>query len=158
MQIRIRYQLRSESAPREMELSPEDYFDPLEPGEVPDVRSVPRYLDAYRYTGIPADDLLWTVLEITDKNDSWRVRTQLLDGRRTLMHHTQRADGTEEIIHSTELAPLCWHVIRTLKQPGKSWAVTMSSLTVESPEEPTLKSRFFCERCTSEELGAFGDQ
>jgi hypothetical protein len=155
MEIRIRYQRRDEATQRVLELSPEDYFDPLNPGETLSVRSVPRLLDTYQYTPHRADELLWTVVEITDGKSFWRVRTQLIDGMRSLMHHSQRSDGSEEIIHSTELGPFCWHTIRTLKQAGQAWAVVMNSLTVERPVS-FADSRNFCDPWTFEELKAFG--
>ena len=155
MEIRIRYQRRDEATPRVLELMPEDYFDPLNPGETLSVRSVPRLLDAYQYTPHRAEELLWTVVEVTDGESFWRVRTQLLDGMRSLMHHSQQADGSEEIIHATELGPLCWHTTRTLKQAGQTWAVVMNSLTVERPVSLT-ESRNFCDPLAFEDLKAFG--
>jgi hypothetical protein len=155
MNIRIHYQRRDEANPRLLELSPEDYFDPLNPGETLSVRSVPRLLHTYQYTPCRADELRWTVVEITDGESFWRVRTQLIDGIRTLMHHSEQADGSEEIIHSTELGPLCSHTIRTLKQPGKTWAVVMNCITVEQPTH-LVESRDFCESWSFEELKAFG--
>lgn len=156
MEIRIRYQLRMETTPRTLELSPEDYFDPLTPGEKLSVRSIPRLFDTYQYTAHHADDLRWTVVEINDGASFWRVRTQLLDGMRSLMHHSQESDGSEEIIHATELGPLCWHTIRTLKKPGQTWAVVMNSLMVEGPPVQMVESRGFCDSYSFEELNAFG--
>jgi hypothetical protein len=155
MHIRIRYQRRDEATPRVLELSPEEYFDPLGPGETLSVQSVPRLLDTYQYTPHRADELRWTVVEVTDGESFWRVRTQLLDGMRSLMHHSQDSDGCEEIIHATKLGARCWHTIRTLKQPGQSWAVVMNSLTVERPVR-LVKSRDLCKSWSFEELKSFG--
>jgi hypothetical protein len=155
MEIRIRYQRRDETTPRLLELAPEDYFDPLNPGETLSVRSVPRLLDTYQYTPHRADELCWTEVEITDGDSFWRVRSQLIDGMRVLMHHVQTSQGSEEIIHATELGPLCWHTIRTLKQPGKSWAIVVNSITVERPVHLT-ESRNLCEPWSFEELKTFG--
>jgi hypothetical protein len=156
MEIRIRYQLRTEPTPRLLELSPEDYFDPLDPGQTLSVRSIPRLLDTYQYTPYRADELCWTVVEICDGASFWRVRTQLLDGMRSLMHHSQQSDGSEEIIHATELGPQCWHTIRTLKQPGRSWAVVVNSLLVEGSPVHLVESRGFCGSYSFEELKAIG--
>ncbi len=156
MQISIRYLRCDEATPRVLELSPEEYFDPLNPGETLSVQSVPRLLDTYQYTPHRADELRWTVVKITDGAAFWQVRTQLLDGMRSLMHHSQASDGSEEIIHQTELGPNCWHTVRTLKQAGKTWAIVMNSLTVERPTH-FIQSRDFCELWSFEELKAFGD-
>ncbi len=110
MDIRIRCQRRDEEIPRVLELSPEEYFDPLNPGETLSVRLVPRLLD------LPV-----------------------------------HSDGSEEIIHATELGPLCWHTIRTLKQPGRTWAVMMNRLTVERPVH-FVESRDLWELSVIEEL------
>jgi hypothetical protein len=156
MDIRIRYQRRDEATPRVLELSPEEYFDPLDPGETLSVRSVPRLLDTYQYTPHPAEELRWTIVEITDGATFWRVRTQFLDGMRALMHHSQESDGSEEIIHQSELCSGCWHTIRTLKEAGKTWTVVMDSLTVERPVHLD-ESRDCCESWSFEDLQRFGD-
>jgi hypothetical protein len=156
MQVRIRYQRRDEATPREIDLSPDEYFDPLDPGETLSVRSVPRLLDTHEYTPHSADQLAWTVVEIADGVEFWRVRTQLLDGMRSLMHHTHDSDGSEEIIHQTEISPACWHTVRILKQSGKLWAVVMDSLTVERPGALTA-DKDFADRQPFEERKTFGD-
>jgi hypothetical protein len=138
-----------------MELSPDDYFDPLDSGKAFWVQSVPQLLNAYEYTPHTADELEWTVVEITDGTAFWIVRTQLLDGMRSIMHHSQQTDGTEELIHSTEMTHGCWHTIRTLKQPRKLWAVVMNSLTVEQPGSLTA-DRSYCERQSFDERKGFG--
>src|SRR5262249_7580487 len=153
MQVRIRYLRRDEAAPRVLELSPEEYFDPLDEGETLTVRSVARCCYDFEYTGHRAEDLWWTVLEITDGESFWRGRTQPVDGLRSLMHHTHQSDGSEEIIHQAQISPCCWHTIRTLKRPGKEWAVVMNNLTAEEPGKEML-SRDFGERWSFEQLNA----
>jgi len=156
VRICIRYQRRDESTPRVLELSPEEYFDPLDPGEELSVRSVPRLLEDYQYTPHEADELRWTVLEITDGAKYWRVRTLFMDGVRSFMQHTEESDGSEEIILQSELTSGCWHTTRTLKMPGKSWSVVMDSLDVEQPAQLNM-SRNFCESWAFDELKEFGN-
>jgi hypothetical protein len=156
MRVRITYQRRDETTPRALELSPDEYFDPLDEGEVLSVRSVSIHQDAFAYTGHRSEELWWTVLEITDGRASWHVRTQLLDGLRSLMTHSREADGSEEIIHQTELRPQCWHTIRTLREPGRMWTVVMNSLTVEQPGLLD-ESQDFCAGWSFEQLKGFGD-
>lgn len=156
MQIRIRYQVRQEAEPRELELSPEEYFDPPVPGESLNISSsVARLLDTFQYTPYSADELLWTVVEIRHGERFSRLRTQLLDGMRTLMHHSENPDGTEEIIHSTQLGPDTWHTVRTFKQPGQTWSVMLNKLVVERPDE-SPEFRDYCEAWSTEELKGFG--
>lgn len=66
MIIQIKYLSQDAAIPEVMELTPEDYFDPLNPGEELSVRSVARYQDAFEYTPYREEQVLWTVLEITD--------------------------------------------------------------------------------------------
>jgi hypothetical protein len=156
MVIIIRFLRRGESAPHTLELSPEEYFDPPDNGEVLVVRSVPKYQDAYRYTGYKEEDMCWTVLDVSDGSDFWRVRSQLLEGARSQMTHSSQPDGSEEIIHQTEICPGCWHTIRTLKLPSQSWAVTMNHLTVEKPGHLS-GDRDFCGKWSFQDLKAFGE-
>jgi hypothetical protein len=155
MKIQIRYQLRGETTPRALDLSPQEYFDSLQPGESLSIRSAPRLLDTYQYTYHQASELFWTVVEVTEDESFWRVRTQLMDGMRAIMHHSQQSDGTEEIIHATELGPMCWHTIRTLRQFGKRWTVVLNSITIEQPMLFT-ESRNLCESWSFDELKTFG--
>lgn len=157
MEIRIRYRRRDETDTRLLHLSPDEYFDPLEDGETYSVRSVAKYQDDFAYTPHPADELSWTVLEIVDGNSWWRVRTQLLDGKRSMMTHSEASDGDEEIIHTTEIRPGCCHIIRTFKQRGMSWTVLMNSLIFDQPSQASDLDEDFCSRWTFEERKAFGD-
>jgi hypothetical protein len=124
--IRIIYQLRSETTPRRMELSPEQYYDPPEPGQAHEGGAVPRFHHAYQYTEHSAEELWWTVLENGPKPGSV-IRTQFLDGRRFLMTHRADADGYEEIIHSTAVGEGGLLIVRTQKGPGQAWSVVSSS-------------------------------
>ena len=127
--IRITYLLRSETTPRGMELSPEQYYDPLEPGQTYERGAIPRFHHAYQYTKHPADEHWWTVLENGPKPGSV-IRTQFLDGRRFMMSHRMDANGYEEIIHSTAVGEGGLLIVRTQKQPGQAWSVVSSSYSV----------------------------
>ncbi|NTW16608.1 MAG: hypothetical protein HGA41_04005 [Syntrophaceae bacterium] len=100
--------------------------------------------------------MLWTVLDISDGTAFWRVRTQLIDGLKSLMTHSVESDGSEEIIHQTEISPQCWHTIRTLKQAGKSWAVVMNNVTNDQPGQP-VGNHNFCGNWSLVQMKAFGD-
>jgi hypothetical protein len=156
VRILIRYLLRGESVPRVLELSPQEYFDPLNDGEILSVGSVPKHQDAFEYTGCRAHELYWTALEIREGETFWRVRTQFLDGLRSLMTHSSQSDGTEEVIHQTEIGPRCWHTIRTLREPGRAWAVVANNLTVETPAQ-LADSRDYCGTWSFDQLKAFGN-
>jgi hypothetical protein len=123
--VRITYQLRSEKTPRSLELTPAEYYDPLGPGETYERGAIPRFHHAYQYTEHSTDDLKWTVLEGGPIKGSV-IRTQFLDGRRSMMTHRADADGSEEIIHTTAIGYEGLLIVRTAKWPGQSWAVTNS--------------------------------
>lgn len=127
--IRIRYQLRSEALTHRIDLNPEEYFDPLEPGETYSGNGVERFTHAYQYTRHSPDELKWTVLEGAPEPGSI-IRTQFLDGRRSMMTHRSDANGYEEIIHSTELGGASILIIRTIKLSGQAWSVAMSNYSV----------------------------
>jgi hypothetical protein len=91
--IRITYQLRAESTPRSMELTPEQYYDPFEPGQT--TGRIPRFHHAYQYTEHSADKLRWTVLE-GGPIEGAVIRTQFLDGRQSMMTH--RADAANILL------------------------------------------------------------
>lgn len=156
MRITIRYQVRDESTSRQLELTPDEYFDPPDPGERLNVRSVARRMETHHYTSFSAKELAWTLLEITEGTDFWRVRTQFLDGQRSCMQHTQQSDGSEEIIHQSRLSEHCWHTVRVLKESGKLWATTCDSLIVE--QATTLTShKDIAERTSFADRIAFGN-
>lgn len=129
--IRIRYQLRCEESDRHFDLHPEEYFDPLEPGESYSEHGVPRFDHAYQYTRHSPDELRWTVLEGGPMAGSI-LRTQFLDGRRSMMTHRSDADGYEEIIHSTEVGKGGLLIVRTVKMPRQSWSVCMSNYSIDN--------------------------
>lgn len=156
MRILIRFLLRGEKAPRVLELPPDEYFDSSEEGGMPwSIDLIPKHQHAFEYTGQRADDIRWTVLELSDGGTFWRVRTQLLDGMRSVMTHSQQSDGSEEIIHQTEVCAGCWHTIRTLKQADMTWTVVMNELTTVGPAR-LLKDCKYCGRWSFEEMKDFG--
>jgi len=157
MEIRIRYLPKGEVTPREIILSAGEYFDPPGDGKTLSVRSCAKLLNVYEYTPHRPDELCWTVLEINDGNDFWHLRTLFLDGKRGFMHHSSESDGSEEIIHSTDLSPNYCHIIRTLKEPGKSWSVVSNMLIDERDATADATITAFCGPWSFEELKEFGN-
>lgn len=133
--IRITYLAKGAASPVVLDLTPQAYYDPIGDGESYGRDGVPKFDHAWQYTPHRARDLLWTVLEVDaaggDRPTRTVIRTQLLDGTRSMMTHRADADGYEEIIHSTEIDPGRWHIVRTSKPAGCLWSVTMNNLTEE---------------------------
>lgn len=156
MKIHIEFLRHDETLPRVLELSPEEYFDPLDEGEELSVNSVPKHLEEFTYTGFGAEDLRWAVLDISDGTVFKRIRSQFLDGLKSLMTHSLDSEGREEIIHQTEISPYCWHTVRTLREPGNSWAVVMNNIIKDHPDQP-YENLNFCGEWTFDQMKAFGN-
>lgn len=156
MQIQIRYQHRDRPSSEVINLSPDEYFDPIDEGEFLSVRSMARFQEGYRYTPFRPNELKWIILEITDGAEFWKIRTQYLDGERSLMHHSQSSDGSEEIIHQIWFSIERYQTIRTQKEPGKQWTVVMNHLGVEAPNG-LASEQDYLGRWSWDELLAFGD-
>lgn len=155
MQVWIKYQVHGEHDARVLTMTPQEYFDPLDEEEHDwTAESTPKHQDAYEYTGRPAKDLRWTILEVLDGKKFWRVRTQFLDGASSMMTHTQDSDGNEEIIHQTEILPGCWQIIRTLKPAGQTWTVVFSHMAPVG-SKPLVTVRGYCGQWTFEEMKQF---
>jgi hypothetical protein len=75
MYVQILYLLQGEPTPRELVLAPQEYFDPPEAGERLAMRSEPRHWFAWQDLDHPPEELGWTVLEVADSHERWRVRT-----------------------------------------------------------------------------------
>jgi hypothetical protein len=130
--IEITYQLREASTPVSIRLTPEQYFDPLEPGESYDRDGVPRFDHAWQYLGVPLDRLMWTVLRRSGTAEPSVHRTDFFcDGRTWLLHRTD-PDGYEELIHSTEFLDGSAHIIRTHRKPSETWTMNTNMLILDS--------------------------
>ncbi len=127
MTIVIAFKLRGSSRPRRLRLRPEDYLDPLDPGETLDVDCVPRHPFASRYLverGIDGGAIEWTELEVSlGRRWEW-VRHDFL--AHTELQHIQDSEGYEELIHTTSCPDSL--VVRTRKQADGRWIVVMSTL------------------------------
>jgi hypothetical protein len=155
--IRITYMPKRGGSPGSVELAARDYYDSLAPGETYERDGIPRFDHAYRYTPCSPEELLWTVLDVNFLRGGAErtvIRTQFLDGSRSMMTHRADADGYEEIIHSTQVDPGRWHHLRTVREPGRPWAVTLNSLTDERPGAK-VASRDFCGDWSPETIRRF---
>lgn len=127
MTIVIVFKLRGSSRRRRLRLRPEDYLDPLDPGEVLDIDCVPRHPFASRYLverGIDGGTIEWTELEVALGRRWERVRHDFL--AQTELQHIQDSEGYEELIHTTSCPDSL--VVRTRKQADGRWVVVMSTL------------------------------
>jgi hypothetical protein len=103
MRIEIRYQRHTDLEPQILILTPELYFESLEPGESYEESGVPRYNHAREYLGFVPDELKWTEVRILEAENSHTIRT-IFYGQNGSMWHRVDADGYEEICLETKMA------------------------------------------------------
>ena len=128
MKIRITYATHADPEPVEIEVYPEDYFDPQENAEDTYANAgVPRHLTPDRYTPYSPTELRYLVVIESYTNGNNEIRIQYLDGFKSHLIHSINRDGTEELIHSTEVSDTDCHVLRTQKLAGGFWTVVLNS-------------------------------
>ena len=125
--ISIRYQLRSEVTARELQISPEMYFDPLGSHETYEKDGIPRFDHAKDYLEHPAIDLAWTDLRVSGAAPDFCVHTQFLPDGQSFLCHRQDEDGHEEIINCTQQDPATCHILRVHKNPGQGWNINYNA-------------------------------
>ena len=128
MEIQIVYQTWGETAPVSKLLPPEEYFDPLEPGENYEADGVPRYNHTWQNLDVPLSCLKWTLERRSGTTDDTSIRTQYMDDGRSWMTHRSDPDGYEEIIHSTQIDDCRCHILRTCRTAGGGWVVHLNSV------------------------------
>lgn len=128
MNIQIAYQTWDDAEPVWLTLTPEEYFDPLEPGETYEAHGVPRFNHTWQYLAVPRDRLKWSLERRQGTHDDTTFRTQYMDGGRSWMYHRLDPDGYEEIIHNTQFTDDRCHIMRTCRVAGGNWVVSLNSL------------------------------
>ncbi|OGU66979.1 MAG: hypothetical protein A2499_17485 [Stygiobacter sp. RIFOXYC12_FULL_38_8] len=145
MEIRISYKLKEHLEIKSLLLTPEEYFDPIEANESFEDNGVPRFNSTYEYIGLTAKELKWAIIKITcDKGISY-LRSQYLDGDRSMMEHTIDYDGSEVIIHSNEIEKDKWHIIKIHKTLNSSWRVIMNVLIDDKPNSESDSKNYIVE-------------
>jgi hypothetical protein len=134
MNIQIAYQTWDGTEPVWLTLTPEEYFDPLEPGETYEANGVPRFNHTWHYLPVPRERLKWSLERRQGTGDDTTFRTQYMGGGQSWMNHRLDPDGYEEIIHATQIAEDRCHIIRTCRVPGGQWAVSLNSVIRDSPD------------------------
>src|SRR5947209_19708673 len=128
MKIEISYQTWEDPTVVTLSLSPEEYYDPLGPGETFEANGAPKHNHTVQYLSLPASSLKWTCERRSGTRSDTTLCTQYSDRGRTWMNHRLDPNGYEAIIHCTQLTDRSYHVIRTFKYPGGRWAVYLNTL------------------------------
>jgi hypothetical protein len=131
--IRLAYQLWGSDDVVWITLTPEKYFDPLEPGETYEADGVPRYNHTWRYLSVPRERLKWSLERREGTRNDTTFRTQYMAGGKTWMTHRIDPDGFEELIHYTQISATCCHIVRTRRRPTGAWTVSLISVIHDLP-------------------------
>lgn len=142
IQIRITYKVRNVLSSRSIELSPEDYFDPLEEGENYQEDGTPKYNHTWQYLNKAVDELEWVIEEVSGTTEDRIIRTEFLKDGINWMIHRRDKSGYEEIIHNTEIASNISHIIRTHKASEGIWTVN-TNVIYYNPGTPDERMEYF---------------
>ncbi len=134
-----------------MSLTPEEYFDPLDPGETYEAHGVPRFNHTWEYLPVHRSRLKWSTERRQGTADDTTFRTQYMSAGRSWMNHRLDPDGYEEIIHYTRLADDRCHIIRTFRMPNGAWVVSLNSVISDLPNG-TQEERRYDEPWSHDEL------
>lgn len=154
MKIQLTYQLAAGGDPIRSDVTPEEFFDPLDHGETYWDNGVQRYVFLHEHLGIEPEKLKWVVARLTAGEGIRIQRAQYLDGDNVTLQHTVDEDQEEELIVSTALPDDQWNVVRLLKSPGDTWKMTLNDL-VRDPAEGMPSGSDLCKGWTFEERKAF---
>lgn len=127
MEIKISFQTWDSSDPVIYSLSPEEYFDPIQPHENFEEDGISKYPETWEYLlkerNLERRLLKWSMEKRTGTHHDTTFRTQYMDNGRSWMTHRSDPNGYEEITHYTQLTESSCHIFRTFKTEGGSWAV-----------------------------------
>ena len=132
--IKITYKMVKRETPDILELTPEDYFDPLPSTENYQEDGIPKYNHTWEYLdNISPDELEWITEEISGTYEDRVIRTEFLEnGYDNWMTHRRDKSGYEEIIHNTEILPNIGHTVRIDRNSEGVWKVNTNIVHYDS--------------------------
>src|SRR5262249_33987142 len=93
MEIQITYQTWESDEPVRMRLAPEDYFDPVEPGETYEENGIAKYNETWEYLSVPRASLKWSSERRSGTWFDTTFATQYMNGGRSWLTHRADPDG-----------------------------------------------------------------
>jgi hypothetical protein len=127
-------------------LTPEQYFDPLQPGESFEKEGIARHDHAADFLrerlGLLPSQLGWTELVIQGTEEDRTIRTEFHGGGRSWLLHRKDPDGYEELIHHTQLTDKLCHLTRTQKQRGGMWSLIYNGVVEDLENGSQVETRF----------------
>ena len=143
MEIVIVYQTWNDKSPLRLTLTPEEYFDPIQPGETFEQDAIPKFNHTWQYLRVPRDSLKWSMEHRSGTSDDTVFLTQYMDGGRSWMNHRSDPNGYEEIVQCTQLDECRCHIIRAVKiAPNGRWAVSYNGLITDQDDGSQAEQRF----------------
>ncbi|WP_018343851.1 hypothetical protein [Cytophaga aurantiaca] len=150
MKIEITYKYKNKTSVESVDLTAEQYFDPIDEDENYEDDSIPRYDQTVDYiievdSTITEEDLEYSILEIQDSIESDKsIKTTYFGNESQLLYRIDY-DGFELIIQSIRVAENCIVVTRMERPDTKSEWINISYSTIlnykkEHSGEETLYS------------------
>lgn len=133
MKIIITFRRKDNDADETTALKPEEYIDPIEPGETYENDAITRLDHTHDYLSLTPAELDWAQVDVrSDEKDfrrSWRT-DYYSDGAVEVTQTTEMNEGVfdEEIIVSTSLGPNVYHVVRLYRRQSPHWSMTLNSV------------------------------
>lgn len=142
MKIVISYKV-NDDLEKQITLTPEEYFDPIDEDETYENDAIPKYNHAEEYLGISTNLLEWTELEISETEQSHCIRTQYFDEGKSWMSHRKDLDGYEEIIVMSQLNNVDTHISRVHKKANEHWQVNLVSVITDLEDGSQSEKEIF---------------
>jgi hypothetical protein len=124
-------------------MTPEEYFDPIDPGETYEEDAIAKNNFTWEYLDLPREALKWSMERRTGTVDDRTIYTHYMKEGRSWMTHRVDPGGYEEMIHVTQFDERTYHLIRTMKL-GKSgrWAVSLNSVFGNQDDGSEIEQNF----------------
>jgi len=136
MRIVLTYQRKDSDRVETLALTPEEYYDPIEPGESYERDVIEKFWMSCEYVHADESELRCIDIAIYTGTEHL-IRTQRTDyhsnGDSSVVYHTERnEDGSlrwEELIVATEFGPRLSHTLRLYRtEKSRRWTMTLNSL------------------------------
>lgn len=143
--ITIRYKLVDRTEWNILELKPSEYFD-LDPGEEPDLDSVPLLDRAVTYLGLEPATVQFTIISLEKRSTG---QSKLIsesfwnNGRNSLAEVGECGQSTQLILENflTEEPPT-WEILRT-ERNNELWQVTYHGVICQNPDGSQSETKVY---------------
>ncbi|MCU0239727.1 MAG: hypothetical protein MUC29_09810 [Pyrinomonadaceae bacterium] len=142
MKIKIHYKIKDELE-KYVDLTPEEYFDPIDEDETYENDAIPKFNHAEEYLEISTEMLEWTNIEISETNRGQSIKTQYFDEGKSWMIHRKDLDGYEEIILSSQLNSSNVHIARVHKDNNENWQVNYDGVITDLEDGSQSEQKIF---------------